>query len=189
MPSRSSRSTDPVLLAYAREPVLITLAPIAAATNAEAVSASPWARSRDASRSQKSPHASSEIGYLWATRSARSSDWGLLGMRGLGRLVDVLADRGDRAEALGTELRVVDHDAELALEPRDHLEQPEAVHDAALEQVEVLVELLRRDVRHELVDDELLDLHGGVVSHWLQSSHAGDACDRSCPSKSSVRAR
>src|SRR5437660_1308195 len=37
MPRRSSRSTDPVRLAYAREPVLITRAPIAAATNADAV--------------------------------------------------------------------------------------------------------------------------------------------------------
>src|SRR6476661_3566115 len=37
MPRRSSRSTEPVLLAYAREPVLITRAPIAAATKADAV--------------------------------------------------------------------------------------------------------------------------------------------------------
>ncbi len=37
MRNRSSRSTEPVRLAYAREPLLITRAPIAAATNAEAV--------------------------------------------------------------------------------------------------------------------------------------------------------
>ena len=37
MPSRSSRSTDPVRLAYARDPVLITRAPSAAATKADAV--------------------------------------------------------------------------------------------------------------------------------------------------------
>src|ERR1700755_3060325 len=36
MPSRSSRSTEPVRLAYAREPVLITRAPLAAATKADA---------------------------------------------------------------------------------------------------------------------------------------------------------
>src|ERR1700748_1829294 len=37
MPSRSRRSTEPVRLAYARDPVLITRVPIAAATNADAV--------------------------------------------------------------------------------------------------------------------------------------------------------
>src|SRR5919108_1168964 len=36
-PSRSSRSTDPVRLLYARDPVLITLAPAAAPTKADAV--------------------------------------------------------------------------------------------------------------------------------------------------------
>src|SRR5215213_5791945 len=150
-------------------------------------SASPGTSSRAPRRSQKSPQSSSETGYRRLTRASRTSFSGfLVGMRSRARLVDELADRVDGAEALRPERGVVDGDVELRLEPRDDREQAEAVHDPAGQQVVVRVELLHRDVRHELLDDELLDL--GCVIHWPAPSLWWDrkACGRSSPSMSSA---
>src|SRR5215475_5599934 len=88
---------------------------------------------------------------------------------GRARRVYVRFDRGDGTEAVRAELRVVDANVELVLQPGHHLEQAEAVHDAAGQQVEVIFEVLDRDIRHELLDDEGLDLRGGLI-HWHDSS-------------------
>src|ERR1700759_4541527 len=90
-------------------------------------------------------------------------------MRGRTRLVDVRLDRGDGAEAVGSELGVVDADIELVLEPGHDLEQAEAVHDAAGQQVEIVVEVLDWNIGHELLDDERLDFRRGLI-HWHDSS-------------------
>src|SRR5438270_1048445 len=65
------------------------------------------------------------------------------------------ADRADGAEVLLVDLPDVDRDPEAILDPGEHGQHAEAVDDPVLEEVVVRVELVGRDVRRELVDDEL----------------------------------